>query len=119
MPRAQGVVPGRKRRRKVLKAMRGARGGRSRLYRTARETLYRALAYAYRDRRRKKREFRKLWIMRINAGARMNGLSYSTLMHGLKRANVDIDRKALAHLALHDADGFAKVADVARENLPS
>lgn len=117
MPRAQGVVPGRKRRRKVLKAMRGARGGRSKLYRTARETLYRALAYAYRDRRQKKREFRKLWIMRINAGARMNGMSYSTLMHGLKRANVAIDRKALAHLAMHDADGFSRVAEVAREHL--
>ncbi len=118
MPRAKTVVPGRARRKKVLKAMRGARGGRSRLYRSARETLFRALAYAYRDRKARKREFRKLWIMRINAAARMNGLSYSTMMHGLKLANIDLDRKALAHLAMHDADGFSKVADAAKSALP-
>ena len=117
MPRTKTVVPGRARRKKVLKAMRGARGGRSRLYRTARESLYRALAYAYRDRRTRKRDFRRLWIQRINAAARMNGLSYSTLMHGLKLANVELDRKALANLAVHDSVGFSRVADLARAEL--
>jgi large subunit ribosomal protein L20 len=100
-----------------LKAVRGAQGGRSKLYRSARETLYRSLAFAYRDRRVRKRDFRKLWIMRINAAARINGMSYSMFMHGLKLANVGLDRKALANLAMHDADGFAKVADLARSEL--
>jgi len=118
MPRAKSTVPHIARRKKVMKAVRGARGGRSKLYRTARETLFRALAYAYRDRRQRKRQFRRLWIMRINAAARMNGLSYSQLMHGLKLAQVDLDRKALAHLAVHDAEGFARVAQTAREALP-
>lgn len=117
MPRARTVVPGRKRRKKVMKAVRGARGGRSKLYRSARETLYRSLAFAYRDRRTRKREFRKLWIIRINAAARMNGMSYSTLIHGLKVANVDLDRKALANLAMHDAAGFTKVAEMAKSGL--
>jgi large subunit ribosomal protein L20 len=118
MSRTKTVVPGRARRRKVLKAMRGARGGRHRLYRSARETLFRALAYAYRDRRAKKREFRKLWIIRINAAARMNGLNYSSLMHGLKRADVSLDRKVLADMAVHDREGFARLAEIAREHLP-
>lgn len=119
MPRAKTVVPQRAARRKVMKAMRGARGGRRRLYCTAKETLFRAMAYAYRDRRAKKREIRRLWIMRINAAARMNGLSYSTMMHGLKVANVEMDRRVLAHLAMHDAEGFAKVAATARAALPA
>lgn len=97
--------------------MRGARGGRSKLYRSARETLYRALAYSYRDRKVRQREFRRLWITRINAAARINGLSYSSFMHGLKLANVDMDRKVLAHLAMHDADAFAKIAETARSHL--
>ncbi len=117
MPRTKTVVPGRARRKKVLKAMRGARGGRHRLYRTARETLLRALAFSYRDRRAKKREFRKLWIIRINAAARVNGMSYSTFMHGLKLANVTVDRKILADMALHDTESFAKLAQLARESL--
>ncbi len=119
MPRTKTVVPGRARRKKVLKAMRGARGGRSRLYRTAKETLLRALAFSYRDRRTKKREFRKLWIIRINAAARMNGMNYSSFMHGLKLANVSVDRRILADMAINDTDSFAKLADIARENLSS
>lgn len=117
MPRATGVVPGRARRKKVLKAAKGFRGGRRRLYRTAKETLLRALQYAYRDRRAKKREFRRLWIVRINAAARQHGLSYSTLMNGLRRANVAIDRKILADLAVNDGEGFARLAEVAKASL--
>lgn len=118
MPRAKTTVPHIARRKKVMKAVRGARGGRSKLYRTARETLFRALAYAYRDRRQRKRQFRRLWIMRINAAARIHGMSYSQFIHGLKLAQVDLDRKTLAHLAVHDAEGFARVAQTAREALP-
>jgi large subunit ribosomal protein L20 len=114
MPRATGVVPGRARRKKVLKAAKGYRGGRRRLYRSAKETLLRALQYAYRDRRAKKREFRRLWIVRINAAARQHGLSYSTLLSGLRKANVAIDRKILADLAVNDSEGFARLAEVAK-----
>jgi large subunit ribosomal protein L20 len=117
MPRATGVVPGRARRKKVLKAAKGFRGGRRRLYRTAKETVLRGLQYAYRDRRVKKREFRRLWIVRINAAARMHGLSYSMLMNGLKKANVAIDRKILADLAVSDSEGFARLAEVAKASL--
>jgi large subunit ribosomal protein L20 len=114
MPRAKTVVPGLARRKKVLRRARGFVGGRSRLYQSAAEAVLRAGRYAYRDRRRKKREFRRLWIARINAAARINGLTYSTLMSGLKRANVEIDRKLLADLAVRDAPAFAQIADVAR-----
>jgi large subunit ribosomal protein L20 len=103
---------------KIMKAARGYRGGRHRLYKTAKETLMRALRYAYRDRRRKKREFRRLWIVRINAAARENGLSYSRLISGLKRARVAIDRKILADMAVRDQEGFRKLADVARAAAP-
>jgi len=114
MPRTKNTVAGRARRKKILKAARGYRGGRHALYRTARETVERALSYAYRDRRQKKRDFRKLWIARINAAARLNGLSYSRFISGLKKADVDINRKILAELAVNDAAGFARLADVAR-----
>jgi large subunit ribosomal protein L20 len=93
-------------RKKVLKAAKGFWGGRSKLYRKAKETLLRAGVYAYRDRRTKKREFRKLWILRINAAARQRGLSYSQLMNGLKRAGLDMNRKLLADMAVNDAKGF-------------
>jgi large subunit ribosomal protein L20 len=89
-------------------------GGRSRLYQSAVEAVLRAGRYAYRDRRVKKRDFRRLWIARINAAARLNGLNYSTFMNGLKRAQVEIDRKLLADLAVHDAQAFARIAEVAR-----
>ncbi len=114
MPRAKTVVPGRAKRRKVLKQTKGNVGGRSRLYQTARETLFRSLQFAYRDRRNKKREFRALWIQRINAAARLNGITYNALIHGLRQANIDIDRKILAELAVKDAAGFAQLVEVAR-----
>ena len=114
MPRAKTVVPGRAKRRKVLKATKGNIGGRGRLFQTARETLFRGLQFAYEHRRTKKREFRALWIQRINAAARLNGITYNALMHGLRVANVDIDRKILAELAVKDMDGFAQLVEVAR-----
>ena len=115
MPRTKTVVPGRKRRRKVLVAAKGNRGGRRKLYKTARQTLMRSLQFAYRDRRAKKREFRKLWIVRINAAARLHGISYNAFIRGLKAAQVDIDRKVLADLAIRDAQAFARLAEVAKQ----
>ncbi|MBA3037830.1 MAG: 50S ribosomal protein L20 [Desulfobacterium sp.] len=103
----------RHRRNKVLKLAKGFRGGHSKLFRTAADTVDRALSYAYRDRRTCKRDFRRLWIIRINAAARINNLSYSKLMHGLKVANIDIDRKVLADLAISDPKGFAQLAGIA------
>ena len=117
MSRATNSVASRRRRKKVLKAARGYWGGRSKLYRTADDTVNRGLAYAYRDRRQKKRTFRALWIMRINAAARLNGLSYSRLMNGLNRAGIDINRKVLAALAVSDAEAFAALAEQAKAHL--
>ncbi len=114
MPRAKTTVPGRARRRKVLKAAKGNYSGRRKLYKTALQTQQRAGQYAYEHRRTRKRDFRKLWITRINAAARINGLSYSTLISGLKRANIDVNRKLLADLAVRDAAAFAKLAEVAK-----
>ncbi|WP_136799117.1 MULTISPECIES: 50S ribosomal protein L20 [Desulfosediminicola] len=115
MPRVTRGFKARRRRNRVLKLAKGFRGGRSRLYRTATEAVDRALSYAYRDRRTKKRDFRRLWIARINAGARMNDMSYSQLMGGLKKAGVELDRKVLANMAILDANAFAKVVQVAKE----
>ena len=115
MPRTKTVVPGRKRRRKVMTAAKGNRGGRRKLYQTARETQMRALQFAYRDRRAKKRDFRRLWIVRINAAARLHGLSYNEFIRGLKAAQVGIDRKVLADLAVRDAAAFARLAEVAKQ----
>lgn len=115
MPRVTRGFKARRRRNRVLKLAKGFRGGRSRLYRTATEAVDRALAYAYRDRRTKKRDFRRLWITRINAGARMNDMSYSKLMGGLKKANVDLDRKVLANMAILDAGAFSQVVQVAKQ----
>ena len=117
MPRTTNSVASRRRRKKVLKAARGYRGGRSKLYRTADDAVNRALAYAYRDRRQKKRNFRSLWIVRINAAARLNGLSYSSLINGLKKADVSVDRKVLANLAVTDAAAFSALAQQARQHL--
>ena len=114
MPRTKNTVAGRAKRKKVLKQAKGNFGGRRKMYRSARETVERAGVYAYRDRRQKKRNFRALWIARINAAARVNGLSYSRFISGLKRAAVDIDRKMLAEMAVNDASGFSKLADVAK-----
>ena len=96
---------------------RGYRGARSRSFRSAKEAVRRALQYAYRDRRRKKRDFRRLWIIRINAAARLNGLSYSKLMHGLKLAGVDLDRKVLADLAVFEPSDFSELVGVAKQHL--
>jgi len=115
MPRVTRGFKARRRRNRVLKLAKGFRGGRSRLYRTATEAVDRALVYAYRDRRAKKRDFRRLWIARINAGARMNEISYSKLMGGLKKANVELDRKVLANMAILDAPAFSKVVQIAKE----
>ena len=114
MPRSKTVVPGRARRRKVLKAAKGNFAGRRKLYKTALQTMQRAGQFAWEHRRTKKREFRALWIVRINAAARLNGLSYSKLMSGLKAANIDVNRKLLADLAVRDAAAFAKLAEVAK-----
>ena len=114
MPRAKTTVPGRARRRKVLKAAKGNYSGRRKLFKTALQTLQRAGNFAYEHRRNRKRDFRRLWITRINAAARINGLSYSTLISGLKRANIDVNRKLLADLAVRDAAAFAKLAEVAK-----
>lgn len=107
----------RRRRKKVLKLARGMRGGHSKLFRTAADSVDKALGYSYRDRRRKKRDFRALWIVRINAGARMNNLSYSKLIHGLKKADVVLDRKVLAELAVSDPAAFTAVTEVAAASL--
>ncbi len=107
----------RKRRKKVLKLAKGYRGGRSKLFRTAADAVDKALMYAYRDRRVRKRDFRRLWIARINAAARMNNLSYSKFVHGLKIAGVELDRKVLAELAISDPSGFTQIAKLASEQL--
>jgi len=116
MPRATSGPATRHRRKKILKLAKGYRGGRSRLYKTARETVDKALKYAYRDRKRKKRDFRSLWIIRINAAARLHGLSYSTLIRGLKEAEVSLNRKVLADMAVYDPEGFQKIADLAKSH---
>ena len=113
MPRVKNGVAHHARKKKVMEAAKGARGGRSKLYKSAKETVERGMRYAYRDRRKKKGEFRMLWIARINAAARLNGLSYSRFMAGLKDAGVEINRKVLADLAVHDAEAFAKIAELA------
>lgn len=107
----------RRRRKKILKLAKGYRGGRSKLFRTAADSVDKALMYAYRDRRVRKRDFRRLWITRINAAARMYNLSYSKFMHGLKLAGIELDRKVLAELAISDPAGFAQIAKLASEQL--
>lgn len=107
----------RKRRKKILKLAKGFRGGRSKLFRTAADSVDKALMYAFRDRKAKKRDFRQLWIARINAAARMNDLSYSKFIHGLKCANIELDRKVLAELAISDPNGFSQIASQASQQL--
>lgn len=106
-----------RRRKKILKLAKGHRGGRSKLFRTAADAVDKALMYAYRDRKARKRDFRRLWIARINAAARMNNLSYSKFIHGLKLAGINLDRKVLAELAISDPSGFAQIANLASEQL--
>ena len=115
MPRVKKSVASRARRKKFLKMASGYRSGRRRLYRSAREAVEKALTFAYRDRKVRKREFRALWIVRINAALRPLGMSYSKFIGGLKKAQIDLDRKVLADLALHDPAGFAKVAELSRQ----
>jgi large subunit ribosomal protein L20 len=114
MPRVKGGPKTRARRKKVLKMAKGYVGGRSKLYRTAVDAVHRALAYAYRDRRARKRDFRRLWITRINAAARIHGLSYSCLMNALKKAHIELDRKILADLAVSDPGAFLKIVEKAK-----
>jgi len=117
MPRVKGGTVTRRRRKKVLKLAKGYFGSKHRLYKVANQQVMKSLMYAYRDRRQKKRDFRKLWITRINAAARQNGLSYSRLMHGLKLAGIEVNRKMLADLAVSDERAFAQLADAAKEKL--
>lgn len=117
MARVKGGPRLRRRHKKVLKLAKGYFGGKHRLFRPANETVMKALWYAFRDRRAKKRNFRKLWIARINAAARINGLSYSRLMSGLKKAGITLNRKVLADMAVHDAAGFTQLVAKAKESL--
>ncbi|MHB0867721.1 MAG: 50S ribosomal protein L20 [Thermoleophilia bacterium] len=117
MSRVKRGVAARKKRRKVLEQAKGYRGTKHSSYKRAKEQVQRSLKYAYRDRRVRKREFRKLWITRINAGARMNGLSYNQMIHGLKIAEIELDRKVLADLAISDPEMFTSLADQAKAAL--
>jgi large subunit ribosomal protein L20 len=119
MPRVKRGTKGRARHKKVMKLAKGNVGGRRKLYRQARETVEKGLTYAYRDRRVRKREFRSLWIVRINAAARLVGLSYSQLVNGLKKSGIAMDRKVLADLAMRDPNGFNAIAEVAKGQLAS
>lgn len=117
MARIKGGMNAKKKHNRVLKLAKGYRGARSKQYRVAKQSVMRALASSYAGRKQKKRQFRQLWIARINAAARMNGLSYSRFMYGLKLAEVDINRKMLADMAVNDADGFKTLADLAKSKL--
>ncbi len=114
MPRARNRVASRSRRKRILNMAKGYWGSRSKIYTIAKNSVEKGLQYAYRDRRQKKRQFRRLWITRINAGARLNGVSYSKLMGALRKADIELNRKVLADLAMHDPDTFAKVAEHAK-----
>ncbi|MFO8191510.1 MAG: 50S ribosomal protein L20 [Bacillota bacterium] len=116
MPRTKRGPIARKRRKKILKLAKGYYGAKSKLFRVANQQVMRSLSYAYRDRKQRKRDFRKLWIARINAAARTGGLSYSRFINGLKKADVQINRKVLADLAVNDKEAFARLVDVAKEN---
>ena len=115
--RAKTGVVRRRRHKKLLKQARGFYSGRRKHFRKAKEQLERSLVYAYRDRRQKKRDFRKLWIMRINAAARLNDMNYSTFMHGLKLANIELDRKILADMAMNAPESFAKVTEASKATI--
>lgn len=115
MARVKGGVKARARHKKVLKLAKGYFGSKSKLYRIANQAVMKSLVYSYRDRRQKKRDFRKLWITRINAAARQNGLSYSRFMNGLKKSGIELNRKVLADMAVNDAAGFAKLVEKVKE----
>ena len=116
MARIKGAVNAKKRHKRVLKLAKGYRGARSKRYRIAKQSVMRAMASAFAGRKQRKRDMRRLWITRINAAARINGISYSQMMHGLKVAGVEINRKMLAELAVNDAAGFASLAEIAKAN---
>ena len=117
MARIKGGMSARRKHNKVLKLAKGYRGARSKQYRIAKQSVMRALASSYAGRKEKKRQFRQLWIARINAAARLNGLSYSRFLYGLKLAEVDINRKMLAEMAVNDAEGFAALAEIAKSKI--
>ena len=117
MPRVKGGYVTRRRRNRILKLAKGYFGSKHTLYKTANQQVMKSLTYAYRDRKNRKRNFRKLWIARINAAARLNGLSYSKLMHGLKVANIDINRKMLSEIAINNVEAFAAVCEAAKKAL--
>ena len=116
MARIKGGLNAKKKHKRVLKLAKGYRGARSKQYRVAKQSVMRALASSYAGRKERKRQFRRLWIARINAAARMNGLSYSKMMHGLKVAGIDINRKMLAEMAVNDAEGFKTLAELAKKS---
>ena len=116
MPRAKSSVVSHKRHKKILKLAKGYRGSKSKLFRVANQQVMKSLMYAYRDRRVKKRDFRKLWITRINAAARNNGLSYSRFINGLKKSGIDINRKMLADLAVNDSKAFSQLVEMAKSS---
>ena len=117
MARVKGGLNAKKKHNRVLKLAKGYRGARSKQYRVAKQSVMRALTSAYAGRKQRKRQFRQLWIARINAAARMNGLSYSKFMYGLKQAGVEMNRKILSDMAINDAEGFAKLAELAKSKL--
>ena len=115
MARVKGGVTAKKRHKKVLKQAKGYYGAKSKLYRPANQAVMKSLDYAYSGRKQRKRDFRKLWISRINAAARQNGMNYSTFINGLKKANIEINRKMLSEMAIHDPEGFSKLVEIAKE----
>ena len=117
MARVKGAIGAKKRHNRTLKLAKGFRGARSKLYRPANEFVMKALAHAYKGRKLKKRDFRQLWIARINAGTRMHGLSYSKFMNGLRKSNITINRKMLSEMAIHDPEGFAQLVETAKKAL--
>lgn len=114
MARVKGGVTARKRHKRVLKQAKGYYGAKSKLYRPANQAVMKSLSYAYSGRKQRKRDFRKLWISRINAAARQNGMNYSTFINGLKKANIEINRKMLSEMAIHDPDGFKELVEIAK-----
>lgn len=114
MARVKGGVTARKRHKKVLKQAKGYYGAKSKLYRPANQAVMKSLNYAYSGRKQRKRDFRKLWISRINAAARLNGMNYSTFISGLKKANIEVNRKVLSEMAIHDPEGFTKLVEIAK-----
>lgn len=114
MPRVKRGTINKKKHKKILELAKGYRGAKSKVFKRANEQVLHSLSYAYRDRRQRRRDFRKLWIIRINAAARQNGISYSRFMNGLKAANIDVDRKVLADMAVHDSTGFSRLAELAK-----